>query len=51
MTTFQSVWDVIEDTPEEAENMEIRAELMRSIQNRIRNKDWRPKVRPQNGSE
>lgn len=25
---------------EEAENMEIRAELMRSIQNRIRNKDW-----------
>jgi predicted XRE-type DNA-binding protein len=29
-----------EDTPEEAENMEIRAELMRSIQNRIRNKDW-----------
>lgn len=28
---FGDVWDAIEDTPEEAENMRLRAELMRSI--------------------
>ncbi len=25
---FESVWDAIEDTPEEAENMKLRSELM-----------------------
>ena len=36
MTTFASVWDAIEDTPEEAENMKVRSSLMRSIEARIR---------------
>ncbi|MFC5694389.1 helix-turn-helix domain-containing protein [Pseudomonas sp. GCM10022186] len=29
--SFASVWDAIEDTPAEAENMKLRAELMRAI--------------------
>lgn len=40
MTTFASVWDAIEDTPEEAENMKIRSSLMRSIEARIREEGW-----------
>ncbi|MFC0711809.1 helix-turn-helix domain-containing protein [Azorhizophilus paspali] len=28
---FASVWDAIEDTPAEAENMKLRAALMRAI--------------------
>lgn len=40
MTTFSSVWDAIEDTPEQAQNMKIRAELMRTIENRIRSEGW-----------
>lgn len=32
---FASVWDAIEDTPEEAENMKIRSSLMMSLQNHI----------------
>ena len=40
MTTFASVWDVIEDTPEEAENMKVRSSLMRSIESRIRKEGW-----------
>lgn len=34
--TFNSIWDAIEDTPEQAENMKIRSALMRSIEARIR---------------
>lgn len=40
MTTFNSIWDAIEDTPEQAENMKIRAELMRSIEARIKAEGW-----------
>lgn len=40
MTKFSSVWDALEDTPEEAQNMKIRSELMRSIENRIRTEGW-----------
>jgi len=40
MTTFASVWDAIEDTPEEAENMKVRSSLMRSIEARIRKEGW-----------
>jgi len=40
MTTFNSVWDAIEDTPEQAEKMRIRSELMRSIETRIRAEGW-----------
>lgn len=28
---FDSVWDAIEDSPQEAENMKLRAQLMRAI--------------------
>jgi predicted XRE-type DNA-binding protein len=32
---FASVWDAIEDTPEEAENMKIRCMLMKALKERI----------------
>lgn len=32
---FASVWDAIEDTPEEAENMKLRSALMMALQNHI----------------
>ena len=37
MTTnrFASVWDAIEDTPEEAENMKIRSQLMMQLKSYI----------------
>jgi len=39
--TFKSVWDAIEDTPEEAENMKLRAALMRDLQNHIEARGWK----------
>ena len=35
---FESVWDAIEDTPEEALNMRLRSELMIQITRRV--KEW-----------
>jgi predicted XRE-type DNA-binding protein len=35
---FASVWDAIEDTPEEAEHMKLRSSLMMSLQNHIKKK-------------
>jgi predicted XRE-type DNA-binding protein len=32
---FASVWDAIEDTPAEAENMKLRSELMRALKSHI----------------
>ncbi|NRF71741.1 XRE family transcriptional regulator [Aquincola sp. S2] len=32
---FASVWDAIEDTPEEAENMKIRSMLMKALKERV----------------
>jgi len=32
---FASVWDAIEDTPEEAENMKIRSQLMMQLKSYI----------------
>lgn len=32
---FASVWDVIEDTPAEAENMKLRSELLLALKSRI----------------
>jgi predicted XRE-type DNA-binding protein len=32
---FESVWDAIEDTPEEAENMRLRSSLMIALKNHI----------------
>lgn len=37
---FSSIWDAIEDTPEEAENMKVRAALMRAVEERIRDEGW-----------
>ena len=32
---FSSVWDAIEDTPEEAENMKLRSVLMMALKNHL----------------
>jgi predicted XRE-type DNA-binding protein len=32
---FASIWDAIEDTPEEAENMKLRSILMTALKNHI----------------
>ena len=32
---FSSVWDAIEDTPEEAENMKLRSLLMTALKNHL----------------
>ncbi|MDP3670563.1 MAG: helix-turn-helix domain-containing protein [Telluria sp.] len=34
---FSSIWDAIEDTPEEAENMKLRAALMRALKDHVVN--------------
>ena len=39
--TFNSVWDAIADTPEQAANLQARAELMRQIAVIIKAKDWK----------
>ena len=38
---FSSVWDAIADTPEQAANLQARAELMRQIAAIIKAKDWK----------
>ncbi|AWK15731.1 XRE family transcriptional regulator [Candidatus Fukatsuia symbiotica] len=35
---FESVWDAIEDTPAQAENMKVRAALMNALKERIKTK-------------
>ena len=37
---FDSVWDAIADTPEEAANLRVRAELMDKISAVIARKKW-----------
>lgn len=32
---FNSIWDAIEDTPEEAENMKLRSNLMTALKNHL----------------
>lgn len=39
--TFESVWDAIADTPEQAANLRARAELMRQIVDLIRSNGWK----------
>jgi len=39
--TFKSVWDAIENTPEEAENMKLRSALMRDLQRHIAARGWK----------
>ena len=36
MQSFDSVWDAIEDTPEEAANMRLRAELLTAVEGEVR---------------
>ncbi|MDR2710520.1 MAG: XRE family transcriptional regulator [Burkholderiales bacterium] len=38
--TFTSVWDAIEDTPAEAENMKLRSILMMALEQHIHSKGW-----------
>jgi predicted XRE-type DNA-binding protein len=38
--TFDSVWDAISDTPEEAENMKLRSALMMKISAVIKDRGW-----------
>lgn len=37
---YNSIWDAIEDTPEEAENMKVRAALMRAVEAQIAAAGW-----------
>ena len=38
--SFVSVWDAIEDTPAEAENMKLRSALMMALEDHIRAQGW-----------
>ncbi|MFE7718332.1 helix-turn-helix domain-containing protein [Nocardia rhizosphaerihabitans] len=38
--TFDSVWDAIEDTPQEAENMRLRSRLMSALTEHIETAGW-----------
>ncbi len=38
--SFRSVWDAIEDTPAEAENMKLRSALMQTLNKKIRANGW-----------
>jgi len=39
-TQFPSVWDAIEDTPEAAAHMKLRAELMMALEHHIKAMRW-----------
>ncbi len=38
--TYDSVWDAIEDTTGEAENMKLRSTLMMALERQIKEKGW-----------
>lgn len=38
--SFDSVWDALADTPEQAANLQARAELMRQITAIIKSNEW-----------
>lgn len=38
--TYASIWDAIEDTSAEAENMKLRAKLMTALEQHIASKGW-----------
>jgi len=40
MSTFNSIWNAIENTPGQSENMKIRSYLMRSIEKRMLDERW-----------
>jgi predicted XRE-type DNA-binding protein len=37
---FASVWDAIEDTPGEAENMKLRSALMMALERHVKSRGW-----------
>jgi predicted XRE-type DNA-binding protein len=39
--SFSSVWDAVADTPEQAANLRMRAELMHQIEEIIRAEGWK----------
>ena len=39
-TTYESVWDAIEDSPQERANLRLRSELMLEIARDIRRNGW-----------
>ena len=38
--TYDSVWDAISDTPEEAANLRTRSDLVRQISRIVNKRDW-----------
>lgn len=40
MNTYPDIFQALADTPQEAENLRIRAELMRQIAARVRGSGW-----------
>ncbi len=41
LETYASVWDAICDTPEEAANLQARAQLMRQIASLVKSREWK----------
>jgi predicted XRE-type DNA-binding protein len=39
--TFASAWDAISDTPEEAANLQARAQLMRQVASLVKSREWK----------
>jgi predicted XRE-type DNA-binding protein len=39
-TTFASVWDALEDTPAQAENMRLRSALMLTLKQHVYHQGW-----------
>lgn len=48
LTRSANVWDVLEDTPAEAENLRLRANLMSRINSRIDSNGWSQHVSARN---
>ena len=40
LETFDDVWDAIEETPEKAQNMRLRADLMLALEDHIKGNGW-----------
>ena len=40
LESYASVWDAIADTPQQAANLRVRAELMQKIGARLKKQDW-----------
>ena len=49
--SYESVWDAIADTPQEAAHLRARADLMREIAAIVQAKGWTPRPRPRPNAE